>query len=142
AEGPACRTPHAQAPRGSRRAVRHRRHEPAPTRSADRRRPDSGRPAAPSGCVSLTSTPSPSTAMERSSGWSIRSPRSAGRWPTGEAGAPKPEPAVFLLALEQLGVAPARALHVGDEAGDEDGARAAGMRFAPAPLATALAGWD
>ena len=61
---------------------------------------------------------------------------------TAEAGAPKPEPAVFLLALERLGVAPARALHVGDEAGDEDGARAAGMRFAPAPLATAFAGWD
>src|SRR4051794_38382822 len=61
---------------------------------------------------------------------------------TAEAGAPKPEPAVFRLALERLGVEAARALHVGDEPGDEDGARAAGMRFAPAPLATAFAGWD
>ena len=36
----------------------------------------------------------------------------------------------------------ARALHVGDEQGDEDGAAAAGMRFAPAPLATAFDGWS
>jgi putative hydrolase of the HAD superfamily len=60
---------------------------------------------------------------------------------TAEAGAPKPEPAVFRLALERLGVDPARALHVGDEPGDEEGAAAAGMRFAPAPLATAFEGW-
>jgi putative hydrolase of the HAD superfamily len=60
---------------------------------------------------------------------------------TAEAGAPKPEPAVFRLALERLGVDPSRALHVGDEQGDRDGAAAAGMRFAPAPLATAFAGW-
>jgi putative hydrolase of the HAD superfamily len=51
-----------------------------------------------------------------------------------EAGAPKPDPAVFLAALERLGVAPSRALHIGDEATDEDGARAAGMRFRWAPL--------
>ena len=37
-----------------------------------------------------------------------------------------------LLAL--LGVEPGRALHVGDSPEDEDGARAAGMRFAAAPL--------
>jgi putative hydrolase of the HAD superfamily len=61
---------------------------------------------------------------------------------TAEAGAPKPEPAVFRLALERLSVDAARALHVGDEPGDEEGARAAGMRFAPAPLATAFAGWE
>jgi putative hydrolase of the HAD superfamily len=61
---------------------------------------------------------------------------------TAEAGAPKPEPAVFRLALEKLGVDPARALHVGDESGDEEGARAAGMRFAPTPLATAFTGWS
>lgn len=61
---------------------------------------------------------------------------------TAEAGAPKPEPAVFLLALERLGVDPSRALHAGDEQGDEDGAAAAGMRFAPAPLATAFEGWS
>jgi putative hydrolase of the HAD superfamily len=60
---------------------------------------------------------------------------------TAEAGAPKPEPAVFRLALERLGVDAARALHVGDEPGDEEGAAAAGMRFAPAPLATAFGGW-
>ena len=58
-----------------------------------------------------------------------------------EAGAAKPDPAVFRLALERLGVEPARALHVGDEDEDEQGAAAAGMRFAPAPLATAFAGW-
>jgi putative hydrolase of the HAD superfamily len=58
-----------------------------------------------------------------------------------EAGAAKPDPAVFWLALERLGVEPARALHVGDEAEDEEGSRAAGMRFAHAPLATAFEGW-
>lgn len=51
-----------------------------------------------------------------------------------EAGAPKPDPAVFLAALERLGIAPDRALHIGDEQSDEDGARAAGMRFRWAPL--------
>lgn len=61
---------------------------------------------------------------------------------TAEAGAPKPEPAVFELALGRLRVDPARALHVGDEDGDEQGAAAAGLRFAPAPLATAFAGWS
>jgi HAD superfamily hydrolase (TIGR01509 family) len=61
---------------------------------------------------------------------------------TAEAGASKPEPAVFRLALERVSVDAERALHVGDEPGDEEGARAAGMRFAPAPLATAFAGWS
>ena len=51
-----------------------------------------------------------------------------------EAGAAKPDPEVFRLALERLGVAPERALHVGDSVADEAGAAAAGMRFAPAPL--------
>ena len=51
-----------------------------------------------------------------------------------EAGVPKPDPAPFRLALERLGTAPDRALHVGDEPSDEQGAAAAGMRFAPAPL--------
>ncbi len=59
-----------------------------------------------------------------------------------EAGAAKPDPKVFRLALERLGVEPARALHVGDEDEDEQGAAAVGMRFAPAPLATAFAGWS
>jgi putative hydrolase of the HAD superfamily len=55
-----------------------------------------------------------------------------------EAGAAKPDPAVFELALRRLGVAePARTVHVGDDAADEAGARAAGMRFEPAPLAEA-----
>src|SRR6266540_1154050 len=57
---------------------------------------------------------------------------------TAEAGAAKPNPAVFLLALERLGVEPGRSLHVGDEPEDEQGALAAGMRFAHAPLAAAL----
>jgi putative hydrolase of the HAD superfamily len=58
-----------------------------------------------------------------------------------DAGAAKPDPAVFRLALERLGVEPGRALHVGDEPEDEEGALAAGMRFAHAPLATAFEGW-
>jgi len=56
-----------------------------------------------------------------------------------EAGAAKPDPAVFELALHRLGVAePTRAVHVGDDAADEAGAHAAGMRFEPAPLAEAV----
>jgi putative hydrolase of the HAD superfamily len=53
-----------------------------------------------------------------------------------EAGAPKPEPALFEAALGRLGVAPPRALHVGDGDGDRTGASAAGMSFEPVPLAT------
>jgi HAD superfamily hydrolase (TIGR01509 family) len=56
-----------------------------------------------------------------------------------EAGSPKPDPAVFLLAAERLGVRPDRALHVGDSEVDEQGALAAGFRFAPAPLASVVA---
>ena len=59
-----------------------------------------------------------------------------------EAGVLKPDPQIFELALERLGVAPERALHVGDDWVDEEGARRAGMRFAYAPLETALAGVD
>ena len=55
-----------------------------------------------------------------------------------EVGVPKPDPAPFRLALEQLGTAPARAIHVGDEPSDEQGAAAAGMRFAPAPLSAVV----
>ena len=59
-----------------------------------------------------------------------------------EAGARKPDPRPLRVALERLGVAPGRAVHVGDHAPhDEVGAKAAGMRFAPAPLATAFEGW-
>jgi HAD superfamily hydrolase (TIGR01509 family) len=53
-----------------------------------------------------------------------------------EAGAAKPDSRPFAVALERLGVAPERALHVGDSAADEEGARAAGLRFLAAPLAT------
>jgi putative hydrolase of the HAD superfamily len=59
-----------------------------------------------------------------------------------EAEAAKPDPAAFRLALERLEVEPARALHCGDEDEDEQGAAAAGMRFAAAPLVTAFAGWS
>ena len=59
-----------------------------------------------------------------------------------EAGARKPDPKPFLLALDRLGVRAGRAVHVGDHAPHDDaGATAAGMRFAPAPLATAFEGW-
>jgi putative hydrolase of the HAD superfamily len=57
------------------------------------------------------------------------------------AGVAKPDPAIFELALAELGVDAERALHVGDEPCDEEGARAAGLAFAPAPLSTAFAGW-
>jgi HAD superfamily hydrolase (TIGR01509 family) len=50
----------------------------------------------------------------------------------------KPDPAGLLLALERLGVRPGRALHVGDEEADQEAARAAGVRFVPAPLAAAV----
>lgn len=53
-------------------------------------------------------------------------------------GASKPDPRVFLYALERLSVDPARALHIGDTEDDRAGAAAAGMHFAWAPLATAL----
>jgi HAD superfamily hydrolase (TIGR01509 family) len=55
-----------------------------------------------------------------------------------EAGAPKPDPAVFTRALELVRVRPERALHVGDSDADEEGAHAAGMHFAPAPLSRAV----
>jgi FMN phosphatase YigB (HAD superfamily) len=54
-----------------------------------------------------------------------------------EAGARKPAPDVFLLALARLDAQPARSVHVGDGPDDEAGARSAGMRFEPAPLADA-----
>jgi HAD superfamily hydrolase (TIGR01549 family) len=59
---------------------------------------------------------------------------------SGEVGAAKPDPAVFRHALELLGARPDRTLHVGDSEADADGARAAGMHFAPAPLAAAVEG--
>ena len=56
-----------------------------------------------------------------------------------EAGAPKPAPAVFELALARLGATPERTVHVGDAEADAEGAHAAGLRFEPAPLADAAA---
>jgi HAD superfamily hydrolase (TIGR01509 family) len=56
-----------------------------------------------------------------------------------EAGAAKPDPAPFRIALERLGVPPERALHIGDGEVDEAGAAAAGLHFAPAPVDAAVA---
>jgi putative hydrolase of the HAD superfamily len=58
-----------------------------------------------------------------------------------DAGAAKPDPRIFGLALERLGVAPDRALHIGDGAVDEAGAAAAGMNFAWTPITQALQDW-
>jgi putative hydrolase of the HAD superfamily len=55
-----------------------------------------------------------------------------------EVGARKPDPAPFRRALDLLHVAAARALHIGDDGADREGAAAAGMRFASAPLEGAL----
>ena len=52
-----------------------------------------------------------------------------------ESGARKPDPRIFTLALERLRVTPERVLHVGDDAIDEQTAKAAGVGFAYAPLA-------
>jgi putative hydrolase of the HAD superfamily len=60
-----------------------------------------------------------------------------------ELGVAKPDPAPFRVALERLGVESARAVHVGDsDEHDRAGAQAAGLRFLPAPLSTAFAGWS
>lgn len=56
-----------------------------------------------------------------------------------EAGARKPDPAVFRRALDLLGIPAERVLHVGDDDDDRRGATAAGMGFAPAPLERVLA---
>jgi len=58
-----------------------------------------------------------------------------------EARAAKPDPAIFRVALERLGVTAARTLHIGDQLEDEAGALAAGLHFAPAPLPEAVAAW-
>ena len=55
-----------------------------------------------------------------------------------EVGAAKPNPAVLAHTLELLAVRPERALHIGDSDSDEQGARAAGMHFAHAPLGAAV----
>jgi HAD superfamily hydrolase (TIGR01509 family) len=53
--------------------------------------------------------------------------------------AAKPAPDGLLRALAELDVDAARALHIGDDEVDELAAAAAGMRFAPTPLADAVA---
>ena len=58
-----------------------------------------------------------------------------------DAGAAKPDPAPLNLALERLDVAPARALHIGDDESDAKSAAAAGAAFAPAPLTEVVAQW-
>jgi HAD superfamily hydrolase (TIGR01509 family) len=50
----------------------------------------------------------------------------------------KPAPDALLRALGELGVEPARALHIGDDEVDERAAAAARVHFAPAPLPTAV----
>ena len=54
-----------------------------------------------------------------------------------QAGAPKPDPRIFEVALRRIDASSSRAVHVGDSADDEEGARRARMRFEPAPLAAA-----
>jgi putative hydrolase of the HAD superfamily len=58
-----------------------------------------------------------------------------------DVGVAKPDPRIFELALERLAVSPDRALHIGDGAVDEEGATAAGMKFAWAPIPQALEAW-
>jgi putative hydrolase of the HAD superfamily len=53
-----------------------------------------------------------------------------------EAGARKPDPRPFELALERLGVPALRALHCGDSDADREGAARAGLVFEPDPVAT------
>ncbi len=61
-------------------------------------------------------------------------------WLPVDAGVAKPDPAIFASALRRLGVAPGRALFVGDDAErDLAGARAAGMRAVDATSLATLA---
>lgn len=57
-----------------------------------------------------------------------------------DAGAAKPDPRIFRLAVGRLGVSAERTLHIGDSASDEAGARAAGAGFAWAPVPAAVDG--
>ncbi len=50
----------------------------------------------------------------------------------------KPAPDGIVRALEEIHVSPERALHVGDDEADEHAAGAAGVLFAPAPVAAAV----
>jgi FMN phosphatase YigB (HAD superfamily) len=53
-----------------------------------------------------------------------------------DAGAQKPDPRPFALALARLGVPASRALHCGDSEADREGAARAGLAFEPDPVAT------
>lgn len=55
-----------------------------------------------------------------------------------EAGAPKPDPAVFRLAVERLGVRAEQTVHIGDSDADREGAERAGMPFLPTPVSSAV----
>jgi HAD superfamily hydrolase (TIGR01662 family) len=57
------------------------------------------------------------------------------------AGVAKPAPGIFHEALKRLGVTARRTLHVGDDSTDKEGAAAAGLHYAPAPLADVVAAW-
>lgn len=63
----------------------------------------------------------------------------AGYFATVVHAAAKPDPAGILSALHAIDVLPERALHIGDERADEEAARAAGVRFLPAPFSEAVA---
>jgi phosphoglycolate phosphatase-like HAD superfamily hydrolase len=63
----------------------------------------------------------------------------AGYFATVVPAARKPEPDGILAALEEMRVVGERALHIGDSDSDEQAARAAGVRFARAPLPAAVA---
>jgi FMN phosphatase YigB (HAD superfamily) len=52
-----------------------------------------------------------------------------------EVGVAKPDPRIFERAFAVLGTR--AVVHIGDSAADEEGARAAGIAFEPAPLADA-----
>src|SRR4051812_8109710 len=57
-----------------------------------------------------------------------------------DAGAEKPDPAIFGIALQRLGGEPPPALPLRGPGEGERGARSAGLGFAPTPLPHALAG--
>jgi HAD superfamily hydrolase (TIGR01509 family) len=58
-----------------------------------------------------------------------------------DAGAGKPDARIFHVALDRLGIQPERTVHVGDGATDEEGARASGIHFVWAPVASVFETW-
>jgi HAD superfamily hydrolase (TIGR01509 family) len=58
-----------------------------------------------------------------------------------DAGAPKPSPRPLALALTRLDIDRNRTLHIGDSDADSECARAAGVSFAPAPVAEVVGRW-